>query len=286
MVFKRLGLFGFISAAAIVSGVLVGCSGSGANLPAVPPPIITTGGVSTMSGSAPVTGSSTTPQQVQVSTSSGTVIGTLPPGEAITNVGDVTVIPAGVPFLNNTLGPKVNSKKGLSNQLNPLLISLTGPTGTYVPTGVFVNSDTSLSAPLILVPSAGFVGGQAWLMANGPFSVSGTNAGSTALTVQTLSFGVVTLVDGLSSLPITGGLTLKIPANGGSTANGNYVQVTYPTPDFTTGTGSLQLTWPGIFKTQTKSVASGIVTFSDPLSDPTDSIPAVGITSVTFGYTP
>src|SRR5476651_206286 len=99
MVSRKLSIYGFISAAAIVSGILAGCGGS-SSVAGLGGTVATTGGITTAPGtSATGAASSPTPQQVQVTTASGPVTGTLPAGESIPVGGTVATVPPGVPFI-------------------------------------------------------------------------------------------------------------------------------------------------------------------------------------------
>jgi hypothetical protein len=236
MVSRKLGIYGFISAAAIVSGILVGCGGSN-SVEGLGGTVTTTGGVTTSSGTtaAPVA-SSPTPQQVQVTTASGPVTGTLPAGESIPAGTNVNVIPSGVPFIQGLTLAAFHGKQTIPTGAGAISKPQTGPQGhVYVDgqdTGVVVDSTGALSGNLILTP------GTHTVTAYGPFTiVGGTAFQPTQLTVGTFNFGVPVHTDGIAAIPSA--LALKLPVNGGSWAHGPYVQVTYPTPDFASSAGTL-----------------------------------------------
>jgi len=286
MVSRRLSILSLISAAALVSGVLIGCGGSNVSTAGVSPTVTATGGVPVTSG-APVTAapSSTTPQQIQVTQSNGTTVtGTVPPGQPAIAAGSTTgVIPANIPFINGlTPTPSVH-KVGTAKKLtsgegqNPLLISYDqGHSWTW--TGLNINQDGSLSGYLVVAAGTNF-----WLEAVGPFVLISTQGFVTQqLSMQDLVFGIIVNADGIASVPSS--LTMKLPTNGGTTANGNFVSVGYPTPEFSSATGSLTIT--GLVagsKSQTRAIVSGKATFNDPVDNGTpDKIPSGGINEVIF----
>ncbi|MDR3692530.1 MAG: hypothetical protein P4L46_24325, partial [Fimbriimonas sp.] len=273
---KRLSIFGLISAAALVSGVLVGCGGSSASTAGQTGTVATTGGVTTSTGTSQTNAPSnpTTPQQVQVTTASGTVPGTVPPGQPdITTTSTVGVVPMTTPFIGNT---QFAAFKALTTATShPLNISYDNG-ATWAWTGINVNSDTSLDKNLVL---AG--GTHCWLQAVGPFAIiGGTAFAPTQLTIGQFIYGVIVNADGTVGIP--SGINAKLPANNGTTAAGNHVNVSFPTPDFATGSGQLKITWPGITKTQTKVLNNGAATFNDPLQDSSDNVPSTGVTTVQF----
>jgi hypothetical protein len=287
MVFRRLSIFGLISAAAIVSGVLVGCGGSSASVAGFNPTVTATGGVPVTVASS--TGTTTTsvpasssPQQVQVTTTGGTVIGgpggppaVVPPGQpAITSSTTIGVIPASIPFIN---GLQFAPSSHRAPTAHPLNISYdAGLHWTW--TGCNVNNAGDLDAYLILTPGA------VWLQAVGPFVlITSSGFHISSLTMQQLIFGIVVDTDGIPSIPTD--LHMRIPANGGTTAGGNFVNVSYFTPNFATGTGKLILT--GLAsgtKTQTKAVVAGNVNFADPTADSQDHVPSTGVNTVEYLY--
>jgi len=279
MVSKQLQFFGFISVAATLSGVLIGCGGSSATTSSIGGSIQTTGGVTTQLGSSttPVP-TSNSPQQIQVLTSGGgTVTGIVPPGQpAITTTTLVSVIPANVPFINGLSVPKF---KGLGTLAHPVNISYNqGATWSY--SGSNVQTDGSINPPIVLV-----AGTSEWLQAVGPFAFAGgTLFKPTQLTVQQFIFGIVVDSTGAASIP--SGMNLKLPVNGGTVAAGNFVTVNYPTPNFNTGSGHLKITWPGEVSAQTRAISGGTATFNDALlvGKPNDNVPRSGVDLVQFIY--
>ncbi|MDR3690007.1 MAG: hypothetical protein P4L46_11555 [Fimbriimonas sp.] len=274
MVSKRLSIFGLISAAALVSGVLVGCGGSSASTAGQTGTVVTTGGVTTSTGTSTAAPASGTWQQVQVTTPSGSDSGIVPPGQPdITTTTVVGVVPKTTPFLGNVQFAGFNARTTAST--HPLNISYDNG-ATWAWTGINVNADTSLDKNLVL---AG--GTKCWLQAVGPFAiVGGTAFAPTQLTLQQFIYGLIVNADGTISLPTA--ISAKLPANNGTTAAGNHVDVTFPTPDFATGSGQLKITWPGITKTQTKILVNGSARFNDPLQDSSDNVPSTGVTTVQF----
>jgi len=278
MVSRKLSIFGFISAAALVSGVLIGCGGSSASSSSNLPIVTQTGGVTTDTGTSTTSApSSGTPQQVQVTTSGGgTVTATVPPGQqAISTTTPLAVVPMNSPFLNGvSFGPKIKR----APTAHPLNISY-DQGATWQWTGVNVNSDASFDGNLVLAgPSA------CYLQAVGPFTIlSSSGLIPEQLTVGQFIFGIVVDATGHASIPSK--TKMRIPANGGSTTSGNYVNVTYPSPAYATGTGTLRVTWPGVSKVQTKAIIGGLCAFSDPLSDSADQLPSTGVTTVQYLFT-
>jgi len=267
MISKRISFFGILVGAAVVSGLLAGCGGSSASVQGINPTVSATGGAPSQSASSTTSvPQSTTPQQVQVTQADGSQVNAfVPAGESFTAGTPVAVLPASVPFINGlTFAPK--SK--ISNQSTIHAVYVDGQLS-----GVVVNADGSLSGFVILTQGVHTV------TTTGPFDLGN---GNNTLTIGAFSFGVTVMADGGASIPNT--ITMRIPANGGSTANGNFVNVTYPTPEFANGQGSLILTWPGVTKSQTKNIVNGKVNFSDPLSDSSDIIPAGGVSTITFNW--
>jgi len=275
MVSRRLSIYGFISAAAIVSGALVGCSGS-ASVGGGPPTIVTTGGLTTASGSGtPGTSSGSTPQQVQVTINGTTVTGTLPANETIPASGNVSTIQPGIPILEGlTLAPKAKKEKGAPTVSN-------GAQGEVdvdgCDTGLTVDSQGDLSGYLFLVP------GPHTITAIGPFAIIGGSAfNPTQLGVGTFIFKVTVNPDGVGSIPSA--LSVKLPVNNGTLKNGHFVNVTYPTPDFAGGSGTLILSWPGQTITKTVVVVNGKVSYKALTNNAI--IPGTGLTSVEYDYNP
>jgi len=280
MVSKRLSIFGFISAAGLVSGALIGCGGSSASTSSANPTVQTTGGVTTSSGSATTAApTSTTPQQVQVNGQTAVV----PPGQPAISVGStVCVIPAGTSFLNG-LTPKLDHqatgtvKKLTTAPAGEIFVgySVSGP---WFDTGVSIGANATLSSNLAFAaPATSFLPN--YLMVAGPLNITGTAFNGGTLTINnSFILGFVVFADGGSSLPTM--LSLKLPADGGTIAGGNFANVTIPT-EFVGGVG-MRLTWPGVTKSQTKIDTDGTVSISVSTAggNPTDDVPAGGISSV------
>jgi len=283
MVSRKLGIYGFISAAAIVSGILAGCGGSN-SIEGLGGTVTTTGGVTTSSGTtaAPVA-SSPTPQQVQVTTASGPVTGTLPAGESIPAGTNVNVFPSGTPIIQGlTLGPRFNGGQKTPSVKGSIAKPTTGAQGSvYVDgqdTGLTVDSTGALSGNLILVP------GTHTITAYGPFTIiGGTAFAPTQLTIGVFNFGVPVHVDGVAAIPTA--LTLHLPVNSGSWAHGPYVHVQYPTPDFANAPGTLIIVvdstrtisegkrFNGLGQATYNSLGGSLISHT---------VPANGVVSVTF----
>jgi hypothetical protein len=285
MVSKRLSIYGLISAAALVSGVMAGCGGTSSSAPGANAVVNATGGVAPQAGNAPPTASSPAAQQVQVTVGGTPVFGggfaTLPANETIGGAGIVCLIPGNPnadpgtqPFINGMQFAAVMKHKG---QATAAIAS--DPGDIYVdgqPTGVFVNSSGGLSGFLILTP------GNHTIAVYGPFTLIDNALSGAQLTVTQFQFGVTVNPDGIGSIPSS--LTMKLPANGGHLFGGYFVKETYPTPDFTSGQGSLILTYGSVTKAQTKTINGGIADYSDPFADASDALPGSGVASVTYNY--
>ena len=284
MVSKRLSIYGFISAAAVISGVLVGCGGSSGGGTAAPI-VKTTGGISSGSGTTTTTvTSSTQPQQVQVTAagSATPVTAIVPPGESFTAGTPIAVVNNNAPIIKGLSIPKTNGEKGApaSGSSGQLYIDGTF-SGVTIVNGAF-------SSPFVLTA------GPHILEAFGPFTITGgTVFAPTTLTVGTLSFGVkvtnVTSALGtVSAIPsFPSALTLLLPINGGTLTRGNQVAVTYPAPYLTNST-SLTITnasdgtaGSGQSYAETVVLAAGKGSYTLVHSN-TRPIPAAGVASIVF----
>jgi len=248
---------------AIAVGAISGCGGSSNSAPTQGPTITATGGVNAQSGTSSTGATqSTVPQNVPITEANGTTTtATVPPGESFTAGTPVNVIPSGQPFINGM------SYAAKTRAQGDVLVD-------GQESGVSVLPDGSLSGNLVLTQ------GNHTITAEGPFNIAGS--GSNMLTVQTFNFGVVVLSDGNASIPSS--LVMRLPANGYPTSNGNYVNVTYPTPDFAGGSGNLTLSWPGMTKSENRAIIKGVANYADLTNQPTDVVPQTGVTSVTFNY--
>ena len=229
MVSKRLSIYGFISAAAVVSGVLVGCGGGGSNVSGSSGTVNTTGGVGTTTQTFTTgVGSSTTPQQVQVTVNGSTVNASLPAGTTIPAGSNVAVIPP-KPIINGlTRGPKVIGEKAAPQSTIAFEVYDNG-----ADTGVSVDSTGSLSGYLILIP------GNHKLTATGPFTiVGGTGLVPSKLTMQAVTFGVPVLPSGIPAIPDY--VNAKLPANNAKIAKGAFVTAYYD-PSFAGYSGTLTI---------------------------------------------
>jgi len=285
MISKRLGIIGTLAAAAMVSGVLVGCGGSSASVQGINVSVPVTGGVQNQGGS-PTTNvsSSTSPQQVQITAADGTTqTVVVPPGESFSAGDQAVVLEPNQPVLNGlTVGPVHNGTvKPLGTGGHPIFID-------GLNSGVLLNAGGALVTGILLGV------GNHTILVDGPMTITGTSSTGTPSTLSintSVTIKVqVKVVGGLpfASLPID--ITGKLPGNGGSTANGN--SVTGDLAGFTVGYGQLVLTWPGVTKSQTVPIRPkgntgfGTFTFHDPLNDSTDTIPSTGIDTIAFTFLP
>jgi len=284
MVSRKLSIYGFISAAALVSGVMAGCGGSSNSSGGNNPLIDVTGqGVTPQAGNAPPTASSPNAQQVQVTVGGTPIFGggfaTLPANETIGGSGVVCLIPGNPnedpnlqPFLNNTSFSSVMKKA--PGTVSKSIAS--DPGDVYVdgqPTGVFINSSGAFDGFIVLTP------GNHTLAVYGPFNVLGPVS---QLTVKQFQFGVTVGTDGIGSIPSN--LVMKLPSNGGHITQPCFVDVTYPTPDFASGLGGLNIVYGSVTKAQTRTVNNGAVQFNALTAQANDTIPAGGVDSVVYNY--
>jgi hypothetical protein len=280
MVLRKLGIYGFISAAAIVSGILAGCGGSN-NVQGLGGTVDTTGGITTSSGtSATGASSSSAPQQVQVVTSSGPITGTLPAGESIPAGGTVAVIPPGVPIIQGLTLASFHGHQTIPVASGTNAKPTTGSQGQVwvdgTNTGLVVDSSGELSGYLILTP------GNHVVTAYGPFSIVGGSAfAPVSLTVGVFNFGVVVLGNGAASVPTA--LNMRLPSNGGSWAHGPFVTTTYPS-DFSSSLGQLIIVVDSARTIrESKRFVSGVATYySLGASLISHNVPQNGVVSVTF----
>jgi hypothetical protein len=276
MVSRKLSIFGFISAAALVSGVLIGCGGSSATTSGANPTVLTTGGVTTSTGNSSTPApTSTTFQQVQV----GATTANIPPGQPnITTSTTLAIIPTGTSFLNGLTPqfhrPATGTAKALGTPPAGEVYVGYSPTGPWLDTGVSIGANATLSSSLAFAaPATSWLPN--YLMVGGPLNITGTGINGGTLTINTgFVLGFVVFADGSTSLP--GMLSLKLPANGGTIAGGNYANVTIPS-EFLGGV-SMELTWPGETKNQTKFDTTGTVSISvASKGNATDDVPTGGI---------
>lgn len=271
MVSKRLSIYGFISAAAVISGVLVGCGGSGGGGTAAPI-VKTTGGVTSTSGTTTTdVTSSTQPQQVQVTAagSATPITAIVPPGESFTAGTPVAVV-------NNT-SPIINGLALAGKALGEKSAPATGTQGQLYIDGVFsgvtiVNG--SFSSPFVLTS------GHHTLTAFGPYTItSGSVFAPNTITVGKLTFGVLVSTAGIASLPSSIGLAL--PPNGGTLTKSNSVTVTYVSPYLSSSTTLTVTDASGVSYQEPLVLSNGTgkYTLVNSVSRP---IPTAGISSIVF----
>lgn len=238
MVLKRLSIYGLISAAAIVSGVMVGCGGSSANVSGQAPIVPASGGITSNSGSSTQTYNSVNaPQQVQVTVNGSPVNAVLPPNESLPAGANASVIPAGTPIINGAslTPPKTIGDKGAPSATYGIQgeVDVDGCAVYVTSSHKLLNDDTSLNFPLALAA------GHHTITVTGPIYITGDGINGKILTVSSFVFKVTVNADGNGSIPV--GLLLRLPANGGTLGGGNYATVQYPGPDFLTGSATLTL---------------------------------------------
>jgi len=250
MVSKRLSIYGFISAAAVVSGALAGCGGSSSSISGTSGTVPTTGGTKTSTQTfTSGVGSTPTPQQVQVTVNGTTQTASLPAGTTIPAGANVAVIPPTAIINGLTTGPRVIGEKGAPQETIPYEVYDNGKD-----TGVKITSTGGFSGYFILVP------GNHHLTASGPFSITGGATGLLPgkITMQTVGFGVPVLSTGIPAIP--DGLNLNLPTNNSFIAHGAYATAYYD-PSFAGYTGTLTIKYGAT--TITKSVKFALDTSSD-----------------------
>jgi len=250
MVSKKLSIYGFISAAAVISGAMVGCGGGSSSSGSTPTPITTTGGVATSPGSvATAVTASATPQQVQVTVGGTAVTGTLPAGESIPAGGSVGVVKNSAPIIAGLgLAPRVVGEKAAPASGTQGQVWVDG-----VNTGLTVDASGTLSGVLLLVP------GNHTIHAQGPFViVSGSAFAPKTLTVGQFNFGVVVLADGTPSIPSD--LALSLPVNNGllTPSSKYHVDTQYPEA-FKGYTGKLVISYGATTVTKSQILADDTV---------------------------
>src|SRR5471030_1958024 len=241
--------------AVLAAGTLSGCGGS-SSTPVLNGNLQTTGGLTTNAGTGtPGISSGSTPQQVQVTVNGATVTGILPPNETIPASGQVNVISPAIPILVGlTLAPKSDIHKGQPVGHNgPPTVSNGGQGEVDVDgcnTGLTIDSQGALSGYLVLVP------GTHNITAIGPFAIiGGGTQNPLQLSVGRFVFNVTINPDGVGSIPST--LQVNLPINGGVFNRGHFVKATFPTPDFSSGTGGLTLQWTGVTIAKTQRIVNG-----------------------------
>jgi len=299
---KRLKIYGFVSAAAIVSGVVTGCAGSSVSVKSAAPPIHTTGGVPTAGNGSVASGNTGStdnsngapPSQVQVSIPgiSAPVVATLPTNSTIPPDGAISVIGAVQP--GQTPQPLINGvttvMPTLAHGPKPMSApSSAAPLEIYVDghdSLLAVTSDFALPQALILVP------GTHQICINGPFYFPSATF-IPFLTVQQIEFDVI-VVDTTptgsttpSTKTSTPTLSLGLPTNGSPVLGNSYVVTTTFDPFFNGYKGVLSLSataqgdaWD---LSQSKPITGGTATFRAVTSQKV--VPGSGLALVKFAVT-
>jgi hypothetical protein len=290
MVSKRLSIFGLISAAAVVSGVLTGCGGSSATTANTTTSVPQTGTIQATTGAPTQSlGTSATSQTVPATVNGQQVQVTVPPGQpAISTSSTLAVIPAGTAILG-----------GLSAQFNTPATGVSKPqttagggevyigysrSGPWLDTGVNIGANGAIPVPLAFVAPTTSTPSGNWLRISGPIQIVGNASNSGTLNITgSLTLGFNVFNSGLTTIPTT--LSVKLPANGASCANGDYADVVLG-PTFS-GYGTLDIWWPNNGSlTQTSYINAGAVDFAvHGKGSAKDIIPSTGITGVDFELT-
>ena len=269
---KRLSIYGFVSAAAVVSGLLVGCGGS-SSIATSSPVVHTSGGFGNVPGTGPA-GTVGTGQQVQVSTATGPVNAILPAGETIPASGAVAVINPTSAILSGLSGPSIRTEKSAPAVKGKALTGSPGQVwldGTYAQ--VTITSLGLLSSPFLLTP------GPHKLVVYGPLTIVDSTSGN-SLTVGEIDYQTQVSATGDSAIPA---LNAALPVNGGSFTGGHsYVQCTYPTPAFSTGSTTLQISYSGTTITKGISLKDGYADYTALGTHP--NLPQSGVDLVSFKY--
>lgn len=274
MVSKKLSIYGFISAATVVCGLVSGCGGSASIAPSAPS-VATSGGLGNTPGTGP-SGTVGTGQQVQVTVGGSPVSAVLPSGETIPGSGSIAVLNPTSPILSGLTVPSyLKETSAPTYKGHPLVggkgeIFLDGND-----TGVSITGNGLLNHALILVPGSHFI------QVVGPFLITDTNSGQT-LTVGQLTFVSIVTNGGDSAIPT---LQCLLPANGNSFGGACYVKCTYPTPAFNVGNTTLTISYRHSSVTVNKGIAlkNGIADYKSLGTHPT--LSSGGVDSIVFGFT-
>ena len=284
MVSGRRYLYGLVSAAVVLSGVLAGCGGSG-SVKGIAPTVRTTGGVGSDTGTATAgTTAGGTPQQVQVTVSDGsTQTATLPPFSTVPSSGVVGVVQPG-PILEGLTHPSFH---GVVKTPKATVKSFAEtPYHVYVndfDSGVTVDTGGSLTGFLILCPAES--GPKSYkISVTGPFTL--VNGATSSLTIGRFVFRVVVYPDG--SVTVPNRISGNLPGDGGSFDGGNSVTVRYPTrviPHMVGGSASLRITYGSNAMFDADLVGStGTVTYKNNQAINHGNIPDTGVDSVEFSF--
>jgi len=262
-------IFGLVAGATIAT-VVAGCAGSDSSIGPNPgtPSIPVTGGVPQDRGTSDnAYGATSSPQQVQVTTSTGPTSGLLPAGLSL-NAGEQV----------GTISPNQAIISGLTvnqggRQAPPGEIYVTRlPNTTQNDTGIHINNDGSLSGRLVL-PN-----GHYRVFIAGPLAIV---RGGGRLDMQSMTIdGWVQ--NGWVSIPAT--IDGDIPVNGGS----SYplaVDITMP-GEFATGQVELMITHANGVLDQKRTLNAGAAQFHDFVVGSNSAIPTVGVQNVEFDWRP
>jgi len=278
MILNKFSVCGSVLAAVLAGTAIVGCGGGSSSVSGATGTIKTTGGLTTTTQTfTSGVGSSTTPQQVQVTVNGTSQQATLPPGESIAAGQSVAVLPP-TQIIAGLSGPSARHEKSAPTTGTPGEIDVDGKN-----TGLTVNSGGQISGYLILTPGTHMV------TAYGPFTITGGSAfAPTTLTIGKFIFKVVVLADGTPSVPTA--LTLNLPINGGTLSHGSYVLVGYPAEFAPSYGGVLTITYAGIsiVKSQPLVLSSSTgfesATYNALSAHP--KIPSTGVDVVEFDINP
>ncbi len=283
MVSGRRYIYGLVSAAVVLGGVLVGCGGSG-TVKGISPRVKTAGGLGTDTGAGTAgTSAGATPQQVQVTTSGGTVVtGTLPADTTIPSTGVVAIITPST-ILQGLTHPSFHGKVKTPGT-NVALARI--PYHVYVnakDTKLTIDTSGALNDYLFLPPKA-TTPAIYTIEVEGPFDL--TDGGNGNLTIGAFRFVVVVFTAGSASVPekITGNL----PGNGGTFDGGNSVTVTYPArarANMVGGSAALNIVYDSKSMYDRDLVGStGIVTFKNNQAINHGNITSAGVDLVDFTF--
>jgi len=273
MILNKFSVCGSVLAAVLAGISIVGCGGGSSSVSGAQGSIKTTGGLTTTTQTFTTgVGSSTSPQQVQVTVNGTNQNATLPPGETITSGQSVAVVPP-TTIINGLAGPATRGAHAAPQAGTPGEVDVDGKN-----TGLTVTSGGALSGYLILTP------GNHVITAYGAFNIVGGTAFSpTTLTIAKFVFGVIVNADGTSTIP--GALTLNLPINGGTLKNGHVVTAGYPAV-FATHTGTLILSYSGVIVSKTQPLvvnsSTGFATATYNALSNHPNLPSTGLDSVEF----
>ncbi|HSI72071.1 MAG TPA: hypothetical protein VK934_02750 [Fimbriimonas sp.] len=257
-------VFGFLVGALVATSALVGCSGDATIGPDPSTPFIpVSGGASQASGTSNETrAASGAPQQVQVTVGGNVTTGMLPAGVSVTTGEQVGTLDP-----NTTIIAGLHPTGGRAPGDIYLIFN-----GQQFPTGVHLNSDGSLSGLLVL-PNGFYT-----VFIQGPLVIEQNGQ---RLDIQSYVInGEVR--NGVYSLPSS--VNGQLPVDGGSSFPLR-LDVQMPAT-FANGFVELRVIHANGILHQDRTLVNGFTQFHDLVFGDNSIIPATGVQTVEFSYSP